>query len=115
MSSTAAIRGFIAWCEEFVGRVEDHNGTPMPMEFEEQLMLLKKDAERLDRMVIPDIEDDDMLVTVVDELMYRLKPALRGGKNTVALSLNSMLGDLIVIHRLNGDPHCFASMPKEED
>ena len=114
MSSTAAIRGFIAWCEEFVGRVEDHNGTRMGMEFEEQLELLRRDAERPSRMIIPDIEDDKALVTVLDELMYRMRPALRTNKNCLTQGLRHELSRFIKNNGLDNDPHCFASMPKAQ-
>ena len=42
------VSGFLAWCDAFVGEVKDNNGTPMAMEWGEQLGLLRGALEPKD-------------------------------------------------------------------
>jgi len=114
MNATAAIRGFIAWCEEFVDQVLDHNESLMTVEFNEQIAILQTATEVVD-LEIPDIKSDEMLVKVLDELKYRIK----GGKyNAEGRSLTEAfdweLSRFIRNNGLDSDPHTLASMPKPE-
>ena len=111
--ATRSINGFLAWCESFVGSVRDNNGTPMPMEWAEQLEALRRDAVETE-FHIPDIRSDVEVIRVLDELKYRLKPAQWVDGNPVAKALNAALNTFVIENKLDDDPHSFASLPSEE-
>lgn len=109
---TADIQGFVAWCDEFVHQVMDHNGTTMTTELDEQLGILRASTE-FKGLEIPDLKGDEDVVKLIDELKYRLKPAFRT-ESPIALALNTALNRIIIDHKLDDDPHTFATMPKEQ-
>jgi len=59
------------------------------------------------KMSIPDIKDDETLVNVVDELLYRLKV---GHKSDMTSHLVFLMRGFAVKYGLDSDPHNFATM-----
>lgn len=111
--ASRAIDGFVAWCDEFVGNVKDNNGTSMPREFAEQLEFLRE-ASVDGKLNIPDIHDEADVVPIIDELKYRLKPAVAQNCG-IAIDLDSFLNGCIESYGLNTDPYMFASLPEKAD
>ena len=111
-----AINGFVAWCREFVGDVYDTSSIMMPREWEEQLDFLEA-AAKDNVLNIPDIRTNEDAARVIDELKYRLKPLMVRPHLDfqVAVALNEALNKIITHYKLDGDPHVFASMPKDPD
>ena len=97
MSRSRDIQGFVAWCDEFVHQVMDHNGTVMSTEFAEQVNLLRR-AARVEDIDIPPIKDEETLYSVLDEFRYRLGPILRAEDSLLAKEIDDQLKRLLAPH-----------------
>ena len=92
--SSRAIRGFKAWCDEFVSQVLDTNGMSIWSDFDEQLGSLQDNAEPR-AVEIPDIMTDEDAVKVIDELLYRLKRCNKSDANPLCLDLHLNLKEMV--------------------
>ena len=79
-------------------------------------------------MNIPDITSREVLISVIDELKYKLKARLkyklkarmhagfvREKADPMLESFNDLLNEFIEEWKLDKDPHCFATPPKKEE
>jgi hypothetical protein len=53
------------------------------------------------------ITSDEDLVNILDDLSFHLKPL----NSKLGLAFRSTLHDFIREHKLDGEPHCFATLP----
>lgn len=64
-------------------------------------------------VALPDLDRDDVAVAVLDTLKHYLKPGLQPDKATPLLrDFDAALTGLIAKHRLDTDPHAFATLPE---
>lgn len=66
-------------------------------------------------MKIPNIENKEILVSIVDELKYRLKFSISKDKRDPMIDdFNALLNKFIFCWGLDKDQHSFAKLPNEE-